>query len=111
AERAAGGLLGIDVDPLVVTGGVGERVDLFLRHGVPVAVPDVLTHAAAQLIQRLEDPHDMSLLSAHTVSFSSGSRQRSDTPFDRDMLRLFTVVVWGSETCFPHRRTWSPSRA
>ena len=35
AERSALGRLGVDVDPLVVAGGVGEQVDLRLVDEVP----------------------------------------------------------------------------
>ena len=35
AERPGRGTLGVDVDPLVVAGRLGERVDLLLRHVDP----------------------------------------------------------------------------
>ena len=41
AERAGGGALGVDVDPLVVVGGVGEGVDALLVDGEPGAVAEV----------------------------------------------------------------------
>ena len=42
AERSGLGPLDVDVDPLVVAGGVGEQVDLLLGHLVPLAVAQVL---------------------------------------------------------------------
>src|SRR3954447_21803733 len=53
-DRAAVGALGlgpldVDVDPLVVTGGVGEEVDRVLGHLVPVARSQLLAHEAGQL--------------------------------------------------------------
>ncbi|GAA2135856.1 hypothetical protein GALLR39Z86_38230 [Glycomyces algeriensis] len=37
AEGPGGGALGVDVDPLVVAGGVGERVDAVLLDREPLA--------------------------------------------------------------------------
>ena len=42
SERSGLGPLHVDVDPLVVAGGVGEQVDLLLGHLVPLAVAQVL---------------------------------------------------------------------
>ena len=41
AERAVLRALGVDVDPLVVVGGVGEQVDAVLRDLEPVGVAEV----------------------------------------------------------------------
>src|SRR5581483_1016223 len=54
AERARLGPLRIDVDPLVVTGGVGELVDLLLGDLVPLARGQRL---ADQLAQALDAVH------------------------------------------------------
>jgi hypothetical protein len=40
AERAGGGAFGVDVDPLVVAGRVGELADLLLGHLVPRTRPE-----------------------------------------------------------------------
>ena len=48
AERAVFGPFRVDVDPLVVAGGVREGVDLFLGDLVPVAVADVLADEALE---------------------------------------------------------------
>ena len=42
AERSGGRALDVDVDPLVVAGGLGERVDAVLLDGQPVAGAEVL---------------------------------------------------------------------
>ena len=47
AERAVGGALRVDVDPLVVVGCVGERVDALLGHLEPVRRPELLAHQIA----------------------------------------------------------------
>ena len=54
AERAGLGPLGVDVDPLVVAGGVGELVDLLLGDLVPLAR---LQRLADLLAQSLEAVH------------------------------------------------------
>jgi len=43
------GLLAVDVDPLVVAGGIGERVDLLLGHLVPAAGAHLLPHPVGQV--------------------------------------------------------------
>ena len=54
-DRAAEGArlrpLGVDVDPLVVAGGVGEAVDLLLGDRLPVAVADLL---AGQFVEAVD---------------------------------------------------------
>ena len=47
AEGPRRGPLGIDVDPLVVAGGIGEEVDLRLVDHVPVGEPEVLARELA----------------------------------------------------------------
>src|SRR5207302_4891558 len=49
AERAVRGGFGIDMDPLVVTGRLGEEIDLVLRDLVPVARAEL---ALARLLAR-----------------------------------------------------------
>ena len=44
----------VDVDPLVVSGGVGERVDLLLGHLDPRAVAEVPASRGADLLDALE---------------------------------------------------------
>ncbi len=56
AERALLRLLGIDVNPLVVAGRLGELVDPLLLDLQPVGVPQLLTDGRAQLVDRCEDP-------------------------------------------------------
>ena len=55
--RAGRGTLGIDVDPLVVAGGVGERVHAFLRDLEPIAVAEVLADSGFDLGDALEYAH------------------------------------------------------
>ena len=51
AEGALGlGPLDVDVDPLVVAGGLGEQVDLLLRDLDVVAVAEVLAHELAEAL-------------------------------------------------------------
>ena len=57
AERAGLGPLGVDVDPLVVAGGVGEQVHPLLGDLDPVAVAEVLAHERAQLLDAVDGPH------------------------------------------------------
>src|ERR1700692_650878 len=49
ARHLALGALDIDMDPLVVAGGVGEFVDLLLGDRVPVADPDLLALIGLQI--------------------------------------------------------------
>jgi hypothetical protein len=55
AERSGRGALRVDVDPLVVAGGVGERVDPVLVHGEPVAGAQVRTDGGSQVVGAAED--------------------------------------------------------
>ena len=48
-ERGVGGLLGIDMDELVVTGAVGKRIDTLLVDGQPVGVTEFLADEVLQL--------------------------------------------------------------
>ena len=57
AERPGGGALGVDVDPLVVAGGVGERVDPLLVDRDPVAVAEVLADGGLQLGESVKVAH------------------------------------------------------
>jgi hypothetical protein len=56
AERPGRGALGVDVDPLVVSGGVGEQGDLLLRDGVPAAVAEMRADRLLQLRNAVEIP-------------------------------------------------------
>ena len=53
AEGSRGGALWVDVDPLVVTRGVSELVDLFLGDGTVLAVTQVRAHQCGQLFDVL----------------------------------------------------------
>ena len=48
AERRLRRALGVDVDPLVVAGDVGERVDLGLRDLVPVGDAELARPSASR---------------------------------------------------------------
>src|SRR5699024_2289546 len=62
-ERALGsGSFGVDVDPLVVTGRLGERVHLLLGDRHPVAVPEMSTDCGTDLVDALEDGHGHAIL-------------------------------------------------
>ena len=52
------GELGIGVDGRGVAGRPGERVDVGLRDGVPLAPPEVGADAAEQVVGLLDDDHD-----------------------------------------------------
>jgi hypothetical protein len=54
-----GGPFRVDVDPLVVAGRVGERIDLLLGHLVPLAVAEVLALGRRELVQAGECPHGL----------------------------------------------------
>ena len=56
-ERPVLRALGIDVDPLVVAGGVGELIDPVLGDLQPLAVPEVRARRRAQLVGGLELMH------------------------------------------------------
>src|ERR1044072_5415782 len=60
-------LLAVDVDPLVVTGELGEGVDVRLRDRTPLARPDLLPE------QRLHPLHALNLYGCHRA----GSLERS----------------------------------
>src|SRR5690606_10254031 len=51
AERPRGGAHGIDVDPLMVVGGVGEEVDLVLRDLPIPGEPQVRAGQGGQLVE------------------------------------------------------------
>jgi hypothetical protein len=48
------GALGVDVDPLVVAGGVGERVDPLLGDLVPVALPEMCARRRLQALDAVD---------------------------------------------------------
>ena len=54
AERSGLGPLDVDVDPLVVAGGLGELVDLLLGDLHVVAVAEVLADERAQLVDAVD---------------------------------------------------------
>jgi hypothetical protein len=60
AERPGLGALGVEVDPLVVVGRVGEEPDPLLRHGDPVADADLLADQVLELGDGLEASHRIS---------------------------------------------------
>src|SRR2546429_3977156 len=57
AERTFLGPLDVDVDPLVVAGGLGERVDPLLGDLQPVAVAEVLALGPLHALDAVEHPH------------------------------------------------------
>ena len=57
AERALRRALLVDVDPLVVVGGVGEQVDAVLVDLEPVAGAEVLAHGGGELVDVGEGAH------------------------------------------------------
>jgi hypothetical protein len=54
------GSLNVDVDPLVVAGGVGERVDAFLIDGNPLGDAEFLADGFNSLIDGRNDSHGSS---------------------------------------------------
>jgi hypothetical protein len=54
AERTGRRPLGIDVDPLVVAGGVGEEINLLLSHRAIVAETQVGAHERSQIIDAFD---------------------------------------------------------
>ena len=62
AERPLRRPLLVDVDPLVVVGGVGEQVDAVLVDLEPVAGPEVRTHGGGQLVDVGEGAHGFPLV-------------------------------------------------
>ena len=61
AEGPGLGAFGIDVDPLVVAGGVGKLVDVLLRHLVPVGDGDFLARQGRQFVEGVEGFHARNL--------------------------------------------------
>src|ERR1700683_2512130 len=66
-EGAVLGALGIDVDPLVVAGDLGEAVDVLLRDQAPLADADLLAHSGLDLLYAGEREHG-SLLSLQSLA-------------------------------------------
>jgi len=54
-ERPSPGPLGVEVDPLIVTGCLSEQVHLLLGDVVPAADPDTLIHQAGKVFEG-DDP-------------------------------------------------------
>ena len=54
AERALRRAFGVDVDPLVIVGGVGKAVDAPLRHRRPLGVAQVGAHCGGDGGDRIE---------------------------------------------------------
>ena len=54
AEGALFGPLGIDVDPLVIVGGVGEEVDPFLCDRLPLGVADLLSDEVMECLEAVD---------------------------------------------------------
>jgi len=57
AKRAAGGALNVDVDPLMVSGRVGERVHLLLGDLVPLAEAQAVALGRDELRQVRKGAH------------------------------------------------------
>ena len=57
AEGSGGGSLGVDVDPLVVVGGIGEGVHAFLVDGQPLGGAELLADSAGDLLEAGEGTH------------------------------------------------------
>jgi hypothetical protein len=55
AEGAGPGRLDVDVDPLVVAGGVGELVDPLLGHLHPLGAAEVRAGARLELVETVDD--------------------------------------------------------
>ena len=56
AERAVLGALRIGVDPLVIAGQRGERVDVLLGDNLVLAVPQMLADSRPDLVDPVENP-------------------------------------------------------
>jgi hypothetical protein len=83
-----GGLLRVDMDPLVVAGGLGEQVDLLLGDLPPAAVAQDLTDCRQQLTRTRKRPHTLIL---HT---KCNIRQRPTAgPVERDRPPASMVVL------------------
>src|SRR3982074_104275 len=50
AERPVLGSLGVDMDPLMVAGRLGEGINLFLSHGVPIANSGLFADVLLELV-------------------------------------------------------------
>jgi hypothetical protein len=57
AERSPCRALLVDVDPLLIAGGVREHADLRLRHLMPFAVTQVLALGGGELVEAAESAH------------------------------------------------------
>src|SRR4029079_5406006 len=57
AERSGLGAFDVHVDPLVVVGGVGERVHALLGDLAPLDGPNLLTHGGLELSEVGEGAH------------------------------------------------------
>src|SRR4051794_35677195 len=57
AERAGRSALDVDVDPLVVTGGVGEPIHAVLVDLQPVAAAELLTGQVGEGVEVVQDAH------------------------------------------------------
>ena len=55
AERTVLGALGVDVDPLVVVGGVGEEVHPLLGDGLPFRIAEILADELGKGIDAVDD--------------------------------------------------------
>ena len=75
AERSGGGSLGVDVDPLVVVGGVGEGVHAFLVDGEPLGGAEVFADSAGDLLEAGEGAHHRNL-----AGFCQDGRVCQDRP-------------------------------
>ena len=68
AERRLLRALGIDVDPLVVAGGVGERVDVVLGDLVPVGDAELLALGPLELVESRDRSHGPELYPARAMA-------------------------------------------
>jgi NO-binding membrane sensor protein with MHYT domain len=93
AERSGGGTIGVRVNPLAVTGRVGERVDPVLCHLEPFAVAEVLAGPGPQLVKVVDDDgHVVSPCSLDLSSFPVAFRGReSANTTDRGILYLASL--------------------
>jgi hypothetical protein len=56
-ERALPGLYGIDMDPLMIAGGIGEAVDLLLIHFDPGAEGHQRSNAVVDVLKTVKESH------------------------------------------------------
>ena len=68
AEWSGGRTLGVDVDPLVIVGGVGERVDPILADLPPFAVSEMRADQSAQLVHAADDGRHAAAARARTTT-------------------------------------------